>query len=205
MTDQPGAPPPPPPEPPPPPPAQPLGAVPPGYAQPVGPAGGAGPVVGELAIKRGVGRVIAFSILSFGIYPYYWFYVTRKQLNSELGNTDDAGLYTAGLLVPILNIIITYWLWRDIDALRRRIGLPELNVILWLVLSMFVPFAAIVFYPMVVNRLNEYWDTRTQGAAITAPVTTGEKIVVGIGIAIWALFLLIIVAIIVVAASSNSN
>jgi hypothetical protein len=185
------------------PPAQPPGAVPPGYSQPPAPAGGAGPVVGELAIKRGVGRVIAFSILSFGIYTYYWFYVTRKQLNSELGSTDDAGLYTAGLLVPILNIIITYWLWRDLNVLRQRVGLPEFNVILWLVLSMFVPFAALVIYPMVVNRLNEYWDVRTQGAAVTAPITTGEKIVVGIGLAFWALFALIIIIAIVVAASTS--
>jgi hypothetical protein len=158
-------------------------------------------VVGELAIKRGVGRVIGFTILSPLIYPYYWFFVTRKQLNSELGNTDDAGLYTAGLLVPILNVIIIYWLWRDIDALRRRLGMPEFNVILWLVLSAFVPFAALVFYPMVVNQLNEYWDVRTQGSAITAPVTTGEKIAVGIGAAFWALFVLIIVIAIIVAAS----
>ena len=160
-------------------------------------------MVGELAIKRGVGRVIGFTILSPFIYPYYWFFVTRKQLNSELGNTDDAGLYTAGLLVPILNIIIIYWLWRDIDALRRRVGMPEFNVILWLVLSAFVPFAAIVFYPMVVNRLNEYWDVRTQGAAITAPVTSGEKIVVAIGAAFWALFVLGIVAIVIAAAASS--
>ena len=160
-------------------------------------------MVGELAIKRGVGRVIGFSILSFGIYTYYWFYVTRKQLNSELGSTDDAGLYTAGLLVPILNIIITYWLWRDLNVLRQRVrGLPEFNVILWLVLSMFVPFAVLVIYPMVVNRLNEYWDVRTQGAAVTAPVTTGEKIV-GIGLAFWALFALIIMIAIVVAASTS--
>jgi hypothetical protein len=199
MRDEPGTPPPPPP--PEPPPAQP-GLVPPGYSQPVGPPGASGPVVGEMAIKRGVGRVIGFTLLSPVIYPYYWFFVTRKQLNSELGSTDDAGLYTAGLLVPILNIIIIYWLWRDIDALRRRVGMPEINVILWLVLSAFVPFAAIVFYPMIVNRLNEYWDVRTQGAAITAPVTSGEKIAVAIGAAFWALFVLIIVAIVIAAASS---
>lgn len=175
--------------------------VPPGYAQPPMPVGGAGPVVGELAIKRGVGRVIGFSIVSW-IYGYYWFFVTRKQLNSELGNTDDAGLYTAGLLVPILNIIITYWLWRDIDALRRRVGLPEFNVILWIVLASFVPFAAFAIYPMIVVRLNEYWDVRTQGAAVTAPVTSGEKIVVGIGAALWALMLLVIVIVVVAASSS---
>ena len=68
---------------------------------------------------------------------------------------------------------------------------------------MFVPFAVLVIYPMVVNRLNEYWDVRTQGAAVTAPVTTGEKIVVGIGLAFWALFALIIMIAIVVAASTS--
>lgn len=196
-------PPPPPPQQPPPAPYQPPGAVPPGYSQPPMPVGGAGPVVGELAIKRGVGRVIGFTFLSPFLYTYYWFFVTRKQLNSELGSTDDAGLYTAGLLVPILNIIITYWLWRDISALRQRVGLPEFNVILWLVLSAFVPFAALVFYPMVVNQLNEYWDTRTHGAAVTAPFSTGEKIVVGIGAAFWALIVVGIVIVIAVAASSS--
>ena len=182
------------------PPSQPPGAVPPGYHQ--APSGG-GPAYGELAIKRGVGRVIGLSILSFGLYGYYWFYVTRKQVNGEIGSTDDAGLYTAGLLVPILNVIITYWLWRDIALLRQRAGLPDFNVVLWLVLTMFVPFAALAIYPMVVNRLNEYWDVRTGGAAVTAPVTSGEKIVVGIGIALWVLFLLIIVVAIVAAVASS--
>jgi hypothetical protein len=189
-----------PPPPPPPPPYQPPGAIPPGYQQ--APSGG-GPAFGELAIKRGVGRVIGFSILSFGIYTYYWFYVTRKQLNGETRSTDDAGLYTAGLLVPILNVIITYWLWRDICVLRQRAGLPPFNVVLWLVLTMFVPGAALIVYPMVVTRLNEYWDARTHGAAVTAPVTRGEKIVVGVGLAFWALFLLIIVIAIVAAVASS--
>ena len=182
---------------------QPPGAVPPGYAQPPAPSAGSGPAFGELAIKRGVGRVIGFSILSFGIYTYYWFYVTRKQLNAELGSTDDAGLYTAGLLVPILNIVITYWLWRDLSMLRERVGLPGFNVVLWIVLSAFVPGAALIIYPMIVNRLNEYWDVRTGGAAVTAPVAGGEKVVLGIGLAIWALFALIIVIAIVVAASTS--
>jgi hypothetical protein len=202
MTDEPGQPPPgQAPPPPPAPPVQPPGPVPPGYAQP--PPPGAGPAFGELAIKRGLGRVIGFSILSFGIYTYYWFYVTRKQINGEIGSTDDAGLYTAGLLVPVLNIIITYWLWRDISLLRERVGLPGFNAVLWIVLANFVPFAALIVYPMVVNRLNEYWDVRTGGAAVTAPVASGEKIVLGVGAAIWALFLLIIAIAIVAAVASS--
>ena len=184
-------------------PQQPPGAVPPGYAQPPARPSGGGPAFGELAIKRGLGRVIGFSILSFGIYTYYWFYVTRRQINGELASTDDAGLYTAGLLVPILNIVITYWLWRDISMLRQRVGLPDFNVVLWIVLSMFVPFAALIVYAMVVNRLNEYWDVRTGGAAVTAPVTTGEKVVLGVGLAIWALFALIVVVAIIAALATS--
>jgi hypothetical protein len=147
--------------------------------------------------------VIGFSILSFGIYTYYWFFVTRKQLNGDLGSTDDPGLYTAGLLVPILNVVITYWLWRDISLLRQRVGLPEFNVVLWIVLAMFVPFAALIVYPMVVNQLNEYWDVRTGGVAVTAPVSSGEKIVLGVGAAFWVIFLLIVAVAIVAALASR--
>jgi hypothetical protein len=198
------------PTPPPPGPPGPAGGAtapgPPGYPPPTPPgyaAAPAPPLADAYAIKRPVGRVIAFSILSFGIYGFYWFYVTRKQLNAEMRSGDDAGLYTAGLLVPILNVIITYWLWRDVDNLRRHVGLPSFNVVLWIVLAMFVPFAALVIYPMVVNRVNEYWDVRTQNRAVNARVGAGEKAIVAIGGLFWALWLLIaIVAILAASASS---
>jgi len=183
-----------------PPPATPAPAQPPAAA----PATPAPPAVhAGYAVKRPLGRVIGFTIITFGLYHFFWFYTVRKQLNEEMGSTDDAGLYTAGLLVPILNIFITYWLWRDLDLLRKRYGLPEIPVVLYLVLAAFVPFAAIVVYAMIVNRLNEYWDVRTGGQAVTAPITSGEKVVVGIGAAFFVLWGLIVV-IVIVAAVVNS-
>ena len=186
-----------PPPPPPPPPGQ--GVAPAATAPPPAPA----PALAEgYAVKRPVGRVVLFSILSFGLYAYYWFYVTRKQVNLELGKDDDAALYTAGLLVPILNIFIVYWLWRDIADLRARAGLEPFNPIVYLLLCL-IPFAAIVIYILVLQKLNEYWDVRTNGQAVDAPVTTGEKVVVGIGLAFFALWFLIVLIAIVAAAGSS--
>jgi hypothetical protein len=56
-----------------------------------------------------------------------------------------------------------------------------------------------VTYSMMLNRLNEYWDVRSQGWAADAPVTTGEKLVAGGGAALWlafvgAFFLVLILA-----------
>ena len=60
-----------------------------------------------------------------GTWTFYWFYGTRRLLDGELGRgRDDALLHTLGLLVPVLNIFVLYWLYRDLDELRRRPGCP---------------------------------------------------------------------------------
>jgi len=169
-----------------------------GYGQPAPqqPVG-----VQTYAVKRGVGRVLGFSVLSFGLYTYYWFYVTREQLTSEIGGDDDAGLQTAGLLVPILNIFIIYWLWRDINIARTRVGLPEFSIPLYLVLSLIG--LAPIFYCLVVSKLNEYWDRRLGGQAADAPVTGGEKAVVAVGAVFLVLYIVGIIAFIAILASQG--
>jgi hypothetical protein len=156
------------------------------------------------AVKRGLGRAWGFSILSLGIWGYWWFYVHRKLLDGELGaGRDDAVLHTVGLFVPILNFFILYWLWRDISALRTRVGLPDFPAGAYVVGAIFL---APVVYSFVLVKLNEYWDVRTQGLAIDAPMTTGEKVAVGVGAAFFVLWvLLIVVGIIVAIATSGSS
>jgi hypothetical protein len=142
------------------------------------------------AVKRGLGRCIGFSALSFGAWSFYWFYVNRRLLDGELAQgRDDALLHTLGLFVPVLNVFITYWLWRDLNALRRRIGLPEFPVVPYTVGAIFL---APVFYCIVLSEVNEYWNVRLPGWAREAPVTTAEKVVIGIGIGIWVLWLAVI-------------
>jgi hypothetical protein len=155
------------------------------------------------AVKHSLGRAWGFSLLSFGIWGYWWFYVTRKLLDGEKGEgRDDAVLHTFGLFVPILNFFILYWLWRDISQLRTRVGLQDFPAGAYIAGAIFI---APVMYSVVLVKLNEYWDARTQGLASDAPVTTGEKVAVGIGLVFLALWLLLIVISIVVAISTGGS
>ena len=117
------------------------------------------------AVKRSVGRCIGFSALSFGSWLFYWLYTNRRLLDSELGRgRDDAVLHTVGYLVPVLNIFVVYWLWRDLSELRVRSACRTSS---WRVHGRAI-FLAPVFSagrPL----MNEYWDVRLQGWAHEAP------------------------------------
>jgi hypothetical protein len=148
------------------------------------------------AVKRPLGRVWLYSVASFLLYPYAWFHVHRRLLDGELGlGRDDATLHTLGLVVPVLNFFVIFWLWRDLNALRLRFGLAEFPAIGYLAGSVFL---APVFFSLVVNRLNEYWDVRTQGLATDAQTNSFEKATLVIGACLVALWLLTLVAAIVV-------
>jgi hypothetical protein len=156
----------------------------------------AGYPVEAYAIKRPLGRVWLYSVLSLGLYPYAWFHVHRRLLDGELGGVrDDATLHTLGLLVPILNLFVIHWLWRDLNRLRVRFGLPEFPEIAYLIGSIFL---APLFFSLVANQLNEYWDVRTQGLATDAPMTSFEKAMIVIGGALFVVLVLSLVVAIVV-------
>jgi hypothetical protein len=99
----------------------------------------------------------------------------------------DALLHTLGLYVPVLNVFILYWLFRDLSELRRRVGLPELPVPAYVVGGVFV---APILYSIALGKVNDFWDVRTQGLATEAPMPTAEKAVVAVGASFWLLCLL---------------
>lgn len=138
---------------------------------------------GAWSVKRSLGRCWGFTALSFALYGPYWVYVTRRVLDQELQNgRDDAAFHTVGSFIPILNYFVDYWLWRDIDRLRRSIGLSPFPVGVYVGLT--VIGGAPVTYSLVCNHLNEYWDRRSLGWAAEAPVTTGEVLVAVAGAAL---------------------
>jgi hypothetical protein len=149
------------------------------------------PAAGELALKRSVVRCLLCWIASFGVYGFYWFHQYRRRVSAELGRTDDAGLHTAGLLVPFLNFYLVYLLWRDIGDARVRVGLSDLPAGAYLAASILV---APVIYSIVATRLNEYWDRRTGGAATDAPFTRGEAVATFLPLAMFVGFLVLVAA-----------
>ncbi|MGI8595454.1 MAG: hypothetical protein ACR2ML_14025, partial [Solirubrobacteraceae bacterium] len=178
----------------------------PAYAQspaaPPGAPAATGPSASAFELKRPVGRQVVLYAMSFGLWGYYWFYDTRKKLNGEMGKPDDAGVKTACMLIPIYNIFLIYQLWDDLNTVRtHNYRLPELNVAVLLVVSI-VPFGVFWTFPQVANALNEYWDHRTQGQAMEAPVTGVEKVLACVGLGLLALYLVFLILIIALAAGS---
>ena len=180
--------------------------APPGYQQPPAAATTeADPYHGQ---KFPMGRAWIFTILSFGLWGFYWFYSTRKQIDQELGGyRDDALLHTLGLLVPILNFFIIYWLWRDISLVCERAGVGGFSdggYLAGLILLSFVGLGAPIMYTLVLSKLNEYWDRRAGGVATERPVQTIEKVLVAIGIALFLLYVIFIIIIIAAAGTSTT-
>jgi hypothetical protein len=180
-----------------PPPAQPPAAPPPAQPpQQVEPAA-AVPAQGW-AVKRSVVRVV---LLSFGVtYLFYWFHKTRPKVTAELGTYDNVTGQTWGLLVPILNYFILYWLLRDIAQMRLRLGMraepePVIMLVIWF-------FVAPVGFGLSQQQLNEYWDYRSGGYATDDPLTVTEVL---LAYAFWIVYFAIIVVVIIVAVAASSS
>ena len=138
-------------------------------------------------VKYSLGRAWGFSVLSLGLWLVFWFHRTRRLLDGELARgRDDAVLHSIGLVVPVWNIFIRYWLYRDLDDLRRWNGLPALEVALYTIGGALAP---LVTYSIALGKFNELWDRRTQGLAVDAPVSGVEKAVLVVGATLGALYI----------------
>jgi hypothetical protein len=142
--------------------------------------------VNPYGVKYSLGRAWGFSVLSLWLWTAYWLHGTRKLFDGELGHgRDDAMFHTVGVFVPVLNVFVLYWLYRDLDELRRRAGLTGIPVAAYVVGAI---FALPVIYSIALLKVNEYWDSRTQGLATEASVTSREKVVLAVGAALWLLW-----------------
>ena len=176
--------------------------MPPEYAPPAQPFGATVPP-DQAAVRRSWLRVVGCTALSFSMYNFWWFYVTRKQLSRELGTHDRAGLQTLGQFVPILNFVIAHWLWRDVSELRRRTGLAPFEVAPYTAGNVVATVFGLqyVVYALILEKLNQYFDRSRGGRAPEAPFTTGEILVTVVPLVLGGLFVtLIIVSIFATAA-----
>ena len=122
----------------------------PAMQQPMG-----GTVVVE---KRSIGICILLSIVTFGIYMFYWIYKLHEETHAVAGEAPDI----SGGLVILLTIVTfgiygIYWCYKQgerIDKIHAMRGVPAgNNAVLYLVLGIFI---AIVAYALMQNELNTY-------------------------------------------------
>lgn len=74
-------------------------------------------------------------ICTCGLYFLYWFYRSMRLLSEKHELNKKAGWYTAGLLVPLLNLFLIWGLFKDIRDRCGSAGQPGLRHAGWLTLA----------------------------------------------------------------------
>lgn len=108
--------------------------------------------------QRNIALCIILSIVTCGIYMWYWIYKLTEDVNKLTGDPNA----TSGGMVILLSIItcnvyMWYWLYKQgdaIDQVKASRGLPSGNSgILYLILAIFG--LGIVSYALMQNELNQ--------------------------------------------------
>ena len=160
--------------------------------------------VDSYGVKFSQKRAWVLSIVTSGVWSAWWLFSARTRFDAELADgRDDALKHTLFLCVPILNLFVVLWLWRDLSVLRQRVGLSRIPLTGYMVGAVLL---APVSFTLALNRYNEYWDARFQGHALDAPSTTGEKVSIALGVVVSLLnvvLIALVVLLVLVVASTN--
>ena len=157
-----------------------------------------------------MGRVVILSIISFGLYLFWWFYITWKQLARETGEEHFPVWHALSLFVPIYGLFRIHKHMSIIKDLAVRAGLdtslsPGIVVVL-AILSNALDWASftttdvgalvtlgvisVVLSTTIVAwaqaTLNRYWAVRTGDALREARLGVGEVILTIFGLLAWA-------------------
>jgi len=120
---------------------------------------------GRLPIQnRSIIMYILLSIVTCGIFGFYWMYCVNEDVNNSLGENDVSGGMVVLLTIVtcgIYGLVWVYTLGNKITRIKRMMGDPyaESNLgALYLVLSIFTTF--IVPLAIAQNELNKYAEFR---------------------------------------------
>ena len=89
-------------------------------------------------IERSFPRILVYTVLTLGIYAFYWFYSVNKQIKLEYDEEYSPFWRTIGLLVPIYDILV---LWRVSDTVTRTVIEDQNGPVIFLLWIVFFPAA----------------------------------------------------------------
>ena len=108
--------------------------------------------------NRSIALVIILSLVTCGIYGWYWIYQSLNEMEQETGKTDGMNS-TVVLILAILFPPVGYLLYGisandQLNAVRAMRGVPEVdNKVLYMVLGFVIPIVLVV---LVQNEINKY-------------------------------------------------
>ncbi len=138
---------------PPPPPAYPPQQMQP-YGQPM--PGQLGPV-GQV---RGTGMAILLSIVTLGIYSWYWYFKTHEEMKRHTGDGLGGGL--ALVLAIFVGIVMPYITSAEVGAMYERTGRARpvsAATGLWYVPGILILVGPIIWFVKTNGAINRYWES----------------------------------------------
>jgi hypothetical protein len=173
----------------------------PGYQQPQ-----QHPGFESTAVIRSVGRCILLLIASGGLWSFAWMYHTTKEVSNKVNNPAPSPTFRSlMMIVPIANLVMLFLSWKDIEEYCKRARSQDFPMVLFFLLTILLSLPALFTYPIVQSRMNQAHMAATNGQATKAPMQTIDWVMVGIGLAFWALYIILFIVIIIAAATTGST
>jgi hypothetical protein len=125
------------------------------------PIGGGLLAAGE---KREPALVIVFTLLTCGIYIFYWWYATGTEIKNALGREEMNPALDLLLGIITCGVYYIYLSYRDpqlILLMQDRVGLPR-NDITIISLVLYLVFAPVSLF-LIQTELNKIWDASQKG------------------------------------------
>lgn len=124
----------------------------------------AGPPDGPIGKVRSTGSCVLLTIVTLGIYSWYWFYKTHDEMKQHTGT--GIGGAVALILAIFIGVVSPFLSSAEVGNLYERKGQPKpvsgATGLWFLLLSWLLLIGAIVWFVKTNKALNEYW--RSQGA-----------------------------------------
>jgi Domain of unknown function (DUF4234) len=117
--------------------------------------------IGEI---RSTGKCILLTIVTLGLYTWYWYYKTHDEMKRHSG--AGVGGAVALILAIFVGIVMPFLTSNEVGGLYERRGqarpVSAATGLWFLLLSWFFLVGAIVWFVKTNNALNDYW--RSVGA-----------------------------------------
>lgn len=110
----------------------------------------------KVVAPKNLALCIILSLVTCGIYGYYWLYCLTEDVNTLSGQQGTSGGMVILLSIVTCGIYLWFWLYKQgtaIDQIKTSRGIPSSNsAILYLVLA--IVGLSIVSYALMQNEIN---------------------------------------------------
>jgi len=128
------------------------------------------PPSGPLGQRRGIGFGILLTIVTLGIYTYYWSFKTFEELKQHRGGQGIGGALALILMFVGGGVAIPFIAGSEVGNMYAEDGREKPvtgKTGLWILLLV---IGSIVWFVKVQRALNRYWESKGAVAAEAAPV-----------------------------------